>query len=139
MTEKRYKLRDPIDKTIQCEEIEDTIDGWITYGDICDTLNEQHEEIIELSEAMKQVNQTKYTDNKDAIIKRIIKCYLTFEKEATANTILRHIDNTGYGLRGLKGSAYFTKQIKKWRHDDSSYFNVKWYVNDRGSTVFYLE
>lgn len=43
MTEKQFRLRDYIDKDIQCEEIE--YNGkWITYGLLVDFLNNTNEE-----------------------------------------------------------------------------------------------
>lgn len=137
MDEKRFvKEKSMPNKFISC--IRDN-GKYLSYGELENTLNALHEEITKLNETIKTMDQTKHTTNKEAIIKRIIKCYLTFEKEATANTILRHIENTGYGLNGLKGSAYFTKMLKKWKHDDRYLNNLKWYVNNRNITVFYLD
>lgn len=112
---------------------------YLSYEELENTLNAFHKEVTKLNETIKTMDQTKHTDNKDVIIKRIIKCYLTFEKEATARTILKHIENTGYGLRGLTGPAQLTKQIKKWKHNDKYLHNLKWYVNNREITVFYLD
>lgn len=45
MTDKKFKLRNPsIDNDIHCEEISYN-DKWVTYGEICDLLNEQEETI----------------------------------------------------------------------------------------------
>ena len=114
-------------------------DKSLSLGEVEDKLNAFQEEVTKLNETIKTMDQTKHTTSNDAIIKRIIKCYLTFEKEAPAKTILEHIDNTGYGLRRLKGPSYFTKQLKKWKHDDKYLNNLKWYVNNRNITVFYLD
>lgn len=135
MTEKRFKYID----NGELEYITSPTFMSNDLEEICNELNALHEEIIELREAMKKVDHTKHTDNKDVIIKRIIKCYLTFEKEATARTILKHIENTGYGLRGLTGPAQLTKQIKKWKHDDKYLHNIKWYIDGERVTVFYLD
>ena len=71
------------------------------------------------------------------ILKRIIKCYLYFQKEATATMIVKHIQEVGYGVKKIPEPPQLTKQMKQWRVD-SYWFNVRWYVNKKGVTVFYL-
>lgn len=134
MTEKRFKHH----MGLICEKRDGEYYSF-TIREVCDLLNDFHEEITKLNETIKTMDQTKHTTSNDAIIKRIVKCYLTFEKEAPAKTILEHIDNTEYGLRRLKGPSYLTKQLKKWKHDDKYLNNLKWYVNNRKITVFYLD
>ena len=54
MTEKRFKLRDTLDKNIQCEEISDNGE-WITHGEIVDLLNSLSDENEQLKKGMIEV------------------------------------------------------------------------------------
>lgn len=73
------------------------------------------------------------------ITKRIIKCYLSFKKEATARMITKHIETTGYGLRKPHDPIGLSMKIKVWARDSSSWFNVGHYKNKEGISVFYLK
>lgn len=69
------------------------------------------------------------------IIKRIVKCYLCFEKEATATMIVKHIEETGYRVKIIQPRR-LNKLIKQWRNNNS-WFNVRYYQNKQGVTVLF--
>ena len=65
--------------------------------------------------------------NEDAIIKRIVKCYLYHKGEATSKMIANHLEYGGYGLRKpvlLKG---LSRKMKIWSSSgkSGSWFRVK--------------
>lgn len=51
MIKKRFKLREKINKNIQCDEISDN-EEWVTYGEIVDLLNN----FVEENKQLKQDN-----------------------------------------------------------------------------------
>ena len=75
----------------------------------------------------------------DDILKRIVKCYLTYEKEASAGMIARHIDRVGYGIRKMPDPVGLAKKIKIWEQKSPSWFNVRHYRNSQNRLVFYLK
>lgn len=78
------------------------------------------------------------TNNED-IIKRIVKCYLYFQKEATATMIVKHIEETDYGVKKIIQPTRLTLLIKKWKINNRDWFNVGYYKNKQDVTVFYLK
>jgi len=70
--------------------------------------------------------------DEEAILKRIIKCYLHFKGEATTKMIVLHIEEMGYGLRKQLSTEYVTRQIRTWsRNNKGSWFNVRGEQRDR--------
>ena len=51
MIEKRFELREQLNKNIQCDEISDNGE-WITYGEIVDLLNE----LVDKNEQLQKDN-----------------------------------------------------------------------------------
>lgn len=65
--------------------------------------------------------------NEDAIIKRIVKCYLTHKGEASSRMIVNHIEFTGYGLKKPIHLKALTRKMKLWSQSgkSGSWFRVK--------------
>ena len=74
--DKRFFCIDYIDYSIQCVEISDNGD-WVTYGQIVDLLNEQHETIQQLKQAYS--NAKFDVERYEQILKDIMKDILLIQ------------------------------------------------------------
>ena len=78
------------------------------------------------------------TQDEDAILKRIIKCYLTYQKKATAKEIIQHINTVGYGLQTRYTKHSLGKKIKYWQSLHPTWLPIQHYRNNKNVTVYYL-
>lgn len=58
--------------------------------------------------------------DEEAIIKRIVKAYLFWKKEASSKMITRHIDEVGYGLRKPISARSLSMKMRTWTRNDKS-------------------
>ena len=63
-------------------------------------------------------------DYEDAIVKRIVKCYLFHKGEASTRMIVKHILETGYGLRVDITVPGLSQKMRKWNSNSPSWFKV---------------
>ena len=78
------------------------------------------------------------TQDEDAILKRIIKCYLTYQMKATAKEIIQHINSVNYGLQTCYTKHSLGKKIKYWQSLKTNWLPIQHYRNNKNVTVYYL-
>jgi len=71
--------------------------------------------------------------DEDAIVKRIIKAYLTFKGEASTKMIVEHINTVGYGLRKPVSGNSLPQKMRLWSQNGKSntWFRVEYEVRNR--------
>ena len=77
------------------------------------------------------------TQDEDQILKRIIKCYLTYQKKATAKEIIQHINSVNYGLQTRYTKHSLGKKIKYWQSLKTNWLPIQSHKENQ-ITVYYL-
>ena len=75
----------------------------------------------------------------DAIVKRLIKMYLTVNKTATARMITKHIYDNNYGLQKTYTPSSLGKKITEWNKTSITWFNIESYHDGKNKWYYIKE
>lgn len=104
---------------------------------------------ISIDDESKEVILKAYSDKEewwfvnvkveDAIVKRLIKMYLTVNKTATARMITKHIYDNNYGLQKTYTPSSLGKKITEWNKTSRTWFNIESYHDGKNKWYYIKE